>query len=272
MITEVGGTVGDIEILPFLEAIRQLRLEMPAGTNVCYVHVTLVPFIGPSSRAEDQTDPALGDRAAQSRYPTGCSSCAAARHRSPTQLKQQDLEPLRRSRSTRVVNAPDARRACTRLPLVLHEEGLDGVVCRLDCAPYGGPPARSDTSGRQLVAACRERQPRRPASASSASTSSLPGCLPFGRRGAQTRWLLPRRSRSKIDWIQAEEVEGLLDGRPVATTLDGIVIPGGFGERGIEGKIAAATLRPRTRHPVPRDCASGMQVDGDRFRPQRAWA
>ena len=75
VITEVGGTVGDIEILPFLEAIRQYRKE--AGRdNVCYVHVTLVPFIGPSGRAEDQAHAALGDRAAQPGHP-------ARRHRVP---------------------------------------------------------------------------------------------------------------------------------------------------------------------------------------------
>ena len=75
VITEVGGTVGDIEILPFLEAIRQFRKD--AGRdNVCYVHVTLVPFIGPSRRAEDEADAALGDRAAQPRHP-------ARRHRVP---------------------------------------------------------------------------------------------------------------------------------------------------------------------------------------------
>ena len=54
LITEVGGTVGDIEILPFLEAIRQFRLDV-GPTNVCYVHVTLVPFIGPSG--EHKTKP-----------------------------------------------------------------------------------------------------------------------------------------------------------------------------------------------------------------------
>ena len=66
VITEVGGTVGDIEILPFLEAIRQFRKEV-GRDNVCYLHVTLVPFIGPSRRAEDQADPALAS-----------PSCAAA--------------------------------------------------------------------------------------------------------------------------------------------------------------------------------------------------
>ena len=96
VITEVGGTVGDIEILPFLEAIRQMRKD--AGRdNVCYLHVTLVPFVGPVAGAEDQADPALGHRAAQPRHP--------ARHHRVPQLRAdrgqrpaQDLEPVRRRR------------------------------------------------------------------------------------------------------------------------------------------------------------------------------
>ena len=64
VIVEVGGTVGDIEIVPFLEAIRQFRREV-GRDNVCYVHLTLVPYLAPLGRAEDQADPALGDRAAR---------------------------------------------------------------------------------------------------------------------------------------------------------------------------------------------------------------
>ena len=73
IITEIGGTVGDIESLPFLEAARQVRHDV-GRDNVFFLHVSLVPFIGPSRRAEDQADPALGRRAALHRYP-------ARRHR-----------------------------------------------------------------------------------------------------------------------------------------------------------------------------------------------
>jgi CTP synthase len=92
VITEVGGTVGDIEILPFLEALRQFRKD--AGRdNVCFLHVTLVPFIGPSG--EQKTN-----RVAQPGHP-------ARRHRVPQRgaaerrLEAQDLEPVRRRRARR---------------------------------------------------------------------------------------------------------------------------------------------------------------------------
>ena len=68
VITEVGGTVGDIESLPFLEAARQVRHDIGRG-NVFFLHVSLVPYIGPSRRAQDQAHPALGGRAAPGRHP-----------------------------------------------------------------------------------------------------------------------------------------------------------------------------------------------------------
>ncbi|MEY4230958.1 MAG: synthase, partial [Actinomycetota bacterium] len=125
VITEVGGTVGDIEILPFLEAIRQFRKE--AGRdNVCYIHVTLVPFIGPSG--EQKTKPT---------------------QHSVTELRSRGIQPdvivcrseaplsdnLKRKISNlcdvdeaAVVNAADVRNIY-ELPLILHDEGLDDVVC-----------------------------------------------------------------------------------------------------------------------------------------------
>ena len=97
VIVEIGGTVGDIEIVPFIEAIRQFRRDI-GRDNVCYVHLTLVPYLR-LGRAEDQADPALGDRAAQPRYP-------ARRHRLPQRqahlrgAEAQDLAAVRRRPST----------------------------------------------------------------------------------------------------------------------------------------------------------------------------
>ena len=125
IITEVGGTVGDIEILPFLEAIRQFRLDV-GRNNVCYVHVTLVPFIGPSG--EMKTKPT---------------------QHSVTELRSRGIQPdaivcrseepigsdLRRKISNLcdvpvagVTNAADAS-SLYEIPLVLHNEGLDEYVC-----------------------------------------------------------------------------------------------------------------------------------------------
>ena len=259
VITEVGGTVGDIEILPFLEAIRQFRKE--AGRdNVCYIHVTLVPFIGPSG--EQKTKPT---------------------QHSVTELRSRGIQPdvivcrseeplsdnLKRKISNlcdvderAVVNAADARNIY-ELPLILHDEGLDDVVCDvlrldapIDLAPWqagrrqgrGGHQAGADRPDRQVHRACPTPTCRWSRASSTPASTTAPRSRSTGSR--------PRTSRAC--WPPG--------GSPTSTAC---VIPGGFGERGFEGKIAAAGYRPRERHPVPRALPRSAG-DDHRVRPQRA--
>src|SRR4051794_7729149 len=127
VITEVGGTVGDIEILPFLEAIRQFRNDV-GRQNVAYVHVTLVPFIGPSG--EQKTKPTqhsvteLRSRGIQ-------PDAIVCRSEQPISagLKRK-ISALSDVPVSGVVNAADARNLY-EVPLTLHEEGLDNEICRL---------------------------------------------------------------------------------------------------------------------------------------------
>jgi CTP synthase len=230
VITEVGGTVGDIEILPYLEAIRQFRKDV-GRDNVCYVHVTLVPFIGPSG--EQKTKPTqhsvteLRSRGVQPDVIV-CRSSAPlsdSLKRKISNLCDVDLR--------QVVNAADSRNIY-ELPLVLHAEGLDTEVCRI--LQLDGEP---DLSGwEELVE--RVEAANRPV------RIGLIGKYV----GLQDAYLSVVESlkhaafhhgaKVEIDWVQAEDVEGLLaSGR--LHELDGMVIPGGFGVRGIEGKMAAAT-------------------------------
>jgi len=248
VITEVGGTVGDIEILPFLEAIRQYRKE--AGRdNVCYIHVTLVPFIGPSG--EQKTKPT---------------------QHSVTELRSRGIQPdvivcrseealsasLKRKISNlcdvderAVVNAADARNIY-ELPLILHDEGLDAVVCDVlrieaeaDLGPWEKVVELVDKASRPvrigLIGKYVDLQ--------DAYLSVVESIKHAGfHHGAKV----------EIDWIQAEEVEGLLaEGR--LADLDGMVIPGGFGVRGVEGKIAAAEYARVNGVPCLGLCL-GMQV------------
>ena len=263
VITEVGGTVGDIEILPFLEAIRQFRKES-GRDNVCYVHVTLVPFIGPSG--EQKTKPTQ-------------HSVTELRSRGiqPDLIVCRSEEPLSDDLKVKisnlcdvdaraVVNAADARNIY-ELPLILHDEGLDDVVCEvlrlestgaeLDLGPWeqvvelvesATEPVRIGLIGKYVQLA-------------DAYLSVVESLKHAGfHHGAKV----------EVDWIQAEDVEGLLAAGRLAD-LDGIVIPGGFGPRGIEGKIAAAQLRPRRGRAVPRPVPRPAD-DDDRVRPQRARA
>ena len=249
VITEVGGTVGDIEILPFLEAIRQFRLDI-GRENVCYVHVTLVPFIGPSG--EQKTKPT---------------------QHSVTELRSRGIQPdaivcrsegpisgdLKRKISSlcdvpveAVVNAADAE-SLYDIPLVLHDEGLDRVVCehlRIDA----GEPDLADWEDLVSRVAAATFPVRigiigKYVSLPDAYLSVVESLHHAGaHHGADIQ----------IDWIQAEEVEGLLAAGRLGD-LDGIIIPGGFGERGIEGKIAAANYAREQLVPCLGLCL-GMQV------------
>ena len=127
VVTEIGGTVGDIEILPFLEAIRQIRNEI-GRDNVCYVHVTLVPYLGPSG--EQKTKPTQ-------------HSVTELRSRGvqPDVIILRSDRPIPKSLKTKIslqcdvpekgvisnIDAPNLY----EIPLALHEEGLDDYVCEL---------------------------------------------------------------------------------------------------------------------------------------------
>ncbi|MEZ5310867.1 MAG: CTP synthase [Microthrixaceae bacterium] len=249
VITEIGGTVGDIEILPFLEAIRQFRLDI-GRDNVCYVHVTLIPFIGPSG--EQKTKPT---------------------QHSVTELRSRGIQPdaiVCRSEQVisdglkakisalcdvpvdAVVNAADAS-SLYDIPLVMHDEGLDRTVVNILRLPDTEPDL---TEWRDLV--------------EKVSKATFP--VKVGIIGKYVR--LPDAYLSvveslnhagfhhgadvEVEWIEAEDVEALLASGHFGD-LDGIVIPGGFGERGIEGKIAAARFAREHEIPCLGLCL-GMQV------------
>ena len=248
VITEVGGTVGDIEILPFLEAIRQYRKE--AGRdNVCYIHVTLVPFIGPSG--EQKTKPTqhsvteLRSRGIQ-------PDIIVCRSEEPlsTSLKRK-VSNLCDVDERAVVNAADVRNIY-ELPLVLHDEGLDTVVCetlRIDAQPDLSSWERVVTMVENATKPVRIGLIGKYIELHDAYLSVVESIKHAGfHHGAHV----------EIDWIQAEEVEGLLAAGRLAE-LDGMVIPGGFGVRGVEGKIAAAEYARVNNVPCLGLCL-GMQV------------
>jgi CTP synthase len=248
VITEVGGTVGDIEILPFLEAIRQFRNEV-GRDNVCYVHVTLVPFIGPSGEQKSK--------------PT---------QHSVTELRSRGIQPdvivcrsdeplsdsLKRKISNQcdvdnraVINAVDVKNIY-ELPLIFHDEGLDTVIC--DVLRIDAPIDLSHW--RQLVA-------RIEASVSPVRIGLIGKYVDLHDAYLSVIESLKHAgfhpgAQIEVTWIQAEDVEGLLADEAMGS-LDGIVIPGGFGPRGIEGKIRAAEYARENSVPCLGLCL-GMQV------------
>jgi CTP synthase len=248
VITEVGGTVGDIEILPFLEALRQFRKD--AGRdNVCYLHVTLVPFIGPSG--EQKTKPTqhsvteLRSRGIQ----PDVIVCRSEEPLSPN-LKRK-ISNLCDVDERAVINAADARNIY-ELPLILHEEGLDDTVCdvlrmesTIDCSSWQSLVEKVEAATTPVKIGLIGKYVDLPDAYLSVVESLKHAGFHHG-------------AKVEIDWIQAEEVEGLLAAGRLSH-LDGIVIPGGFGPRGIEGKIAAATYAREEMLPCLGLCL-GLQV------------
>ncbi|MBT5555015.1 MAG: CTP synthase [Ilumatobacter sp.] len=248
VITEVGGTVGDIEILPFLEAIRQFR-NMVGRDNVCYIHVTLVPFIGPAG--EQKTKPT---------------------QHSVTELRSRGIQPdvivcrseeplsddLKRKVSAMcdveeraVVNAADANNIY-ELPLILHDEGLDDFVCdvlrldgTIDLTYWQQFVAKVEAATTPVRIGLIGKYIQLP----DAYLSVVESLKHAGfHHGADV----------EIEWIQSENVEGLLAAGQLSH-LDGIVIPGGFGHRGVEGKIAAARYAREEQVPCLGICL-GLQA------------
>ncbi|HEX3946181.1 MAG TPA: CTP synthase [Acidimicrobiales bacterium] len=251
VIVEIGGTVGDIEIVPFVEAIRQFRRDI-GRDNVCYVHLTLVPYLAPSG--EQKTKPT---------------------QHSVTELRSRGIQPdvivcrsdkdisegLKRKISLlcdvpieAVISAIDAS-SIYEIPLTLHEEGLDRVVCRtlgLDTADHPVELAewerlvhRVETADRPVRIGIVGKYVNLPDAYLSVVEALRHAGFHHGVRVV-------------FDWIDAELVPGLLDTDRLHD-LDGVVIPGGFGERGVEGMVAAATYTREHEIPLLGLCL-GLQV------------
>ena len=231
VITEVGGTVGDIEILPFLEAIRQFRKDV-GRDNVCYVHLTLVPDIGPSGEQKTKpTQHSVTDLRSRGIQP---DVIVCRSHQPLGEGLKRKISNLCDVPVEAVVSAVDTDNIY-EIPLVLHDEGLDDYVCRL--LRFDGPEHETDLSGWR------------------ATVERIEAAAVPVRVGVVAKYLLPDAYLSvtealrhagahhgaavEVDWVRAEDVTGLLAEARLAD-LDAVVIPGGFGERGVEGKIAAA--------------------------------
>jgi CTP synthase len=248
VITEVGGTVGDIEILPFLEAIRQFRLDV-GRENVCCLHVTLVPFIGPSGEQKTKpTQHSVTELRSRGIQPDAII-CRSDRPLSDA-LKRK-ISALCDVPPQAVVNAADAANIY-EVPLVLHEEGLDEVVCN-----HLGLSGDVDLSEWEVLVDRVEHLDRNVKVGLIGKYVSLKDAY-LSVAEALRHGGYHHGADVEIEWIQAEDVEGLLAAGRLAH-LDGIVIPGGFGERGTEGKIAAARYA-REQHVPCLGLCLGLQM------------
>jgi CTP synthase len=251
VIVEIGGTVGDIEIVPFIESIRQFRRD--AGRdNVCYVHLTLVPYLAPSG--EQKTKPT---------------------QHSVTELRSRGIQPdvivcrsdqpisdsLKRKISllcdvpvNAVISAVDEE-SIYDIPITLHHEGLDTIICNtlnidleehsIDLAPWESVVRRVHNTTTNLRIGIIGKYVTMPDAYLSVGESIRHAGFGIG-------------ARTTIEWLEAERVPAEIDADRLGQ-LDAIIVPGGFGERGIEGMIATARIARENDIPYLGICL-GMQI------------
>ncbi len=239
VITEVGGTVGDIESLPFLEAIRQFGNEI-GRANVMFVHVTLVPYIATSEELKTKpTQHSVAELRSKGIHP---DVIIVRSDREIDDSVRKKISLFCDVEQRAVIAAPDSK-DIYEVPLVLNAGGLDNVVCdRLGLVT--GPPNLE--TWKAMV--------ERAMSATDEVTIGIVGKyvdLPDAylsvaeslRHAAASKGL-----RLDLRWVPSDELTGLLS-ESYLEDLDGVVIPGGFGYRGVEGKIQA--IRYAREHDIP---------------------
>ena len=251
VIVEIGGTVGDIEIVPFIESIRQFRRD--AGRdNVCYVHLTLVPYLAPSG--EQKTKPT---------------------QHSVTELRSRGIQPdiivcrsdqplsdgLKRKISllcdvpiNAVISAVDAP-SIYDIPITMHNEGLDTMVCAtlgidvdqhpIDLRAWQEVVRRVHSTSRNLRIGVIGKYVTMPDAYLSVGESIRHAGFAVG-------------ATTTIEWLEAERVPAEIESDRIRQ-LDGIVVPGGFGERGGDHPLDAARIAREHDIPYLGICL-GMQV------------
>ncbi len=256
VITEVGGTVGDIESLPFLEAIRQFGNDV-GRASVLFIHVTLVPFIASSD--ELKTKPTQHSVAELRSHGIHPDVIVVRSDRAIDDQVRRKISLFCDVVPKAVIAAPDAS-DIYEVPLILRQGGLDTVVCeRLgittgpsDMVRWKEMVERAAAATKPVTIGIVGKYVDLPDAYLSVVESLRHGAAHHGRR-------------LDLRWIPSEELTGLL-AATYLEGLDGIVVPGGFGSRGVEGKIQAIRYAREQAIPVPR-AVPRSAVCGDRDRP-----
>ncbi|MCW4149689.1 CTP synthase [Halomonas sp. 18H] len=247
-LVEIGGTVGDIESLPFLESIRQIRSEQGASKAI-FMHLTLVPYI--QTAGETKTKPT--QHSVKELRSIGIQPDILI-CRSEVELEESERRKIALFTNVEeraVVPLQDAD-TIYRIPLMLHEHGLDDIVCdKLRLEPG---EARLDEWIRVLDAKLNPLK-----SINIAMVGKYMELLDAYKslNEALIHAGIQSRIKVNIDHIDSEDIEH--HGPERLAGKDAILVPGGFGERGVEGKIAAARFAREKRIPYLGICL-GMQV------------
>ncbi|WP_127475688.1 CTP synthase [Microbacterium sulfonylureivorans] len=231
IITEIGGTVGDIESQPFIEAARQIRHEL-GRQNVFFVHVSLVPFMGASG--EQKTKPTQHSVAALRSIGIQPDALVLRSDRPVTESNKRKIALMCDVDEGAVVNAVDVP-SIYEIPTMLNEQGLDDYIVR---ALGLSKAAAVDWSRWERVLQAVHNPKHEVTIGLVGKYIDLPDAY-LSVTEALKAGGFAQETQVKIRWIPSDECETPEGAERALAPLDGIVIPGGFGIRGIEGKIGA---------------------------------
>jgi CTP synthase len=250
VLVEIGGTVGDIEGLPFFEAIRQLGNELPRGATI-FIHLTLVPYI--SSAGELKTKPTQHSVKELRSIGIQPDILLCRTDRAIPQSERRKIALFCNVRAEAVIQALDMA-SIYEVPLAYHKEGLDAQV--LAAFGMADAPAPDLERWQSIVRAIKTPEGKvtiaivgKYTEHKDAYKSLIEALMHAG---------IANNVKVDLEWIESEVFEGE-DPAPKLEHVDGILVPGGFGERGSEGKIMAAKFA-RERHVPYFGICFGMQM------------
>jgi CTP synthase len=250
VLCEIGGTVGDIEAMPFLEAIRQLGNDLPRGSAV-YIHLTLMPYI--PAAGELKTKPTQHSVKELRSIGIAPDILLIRADREIPESERRKLSLFCNVRSSAVIQALDVD-TIYDVPMAYHREGLDSEVL----AAFGIDPAPKPRMERWDEVSNRIHNPE------GEVTIAVVGKY-TGLKDAYKSLIealhhggMANKVKVNLDWIESEIFEQE-DPTPYLQKVHGILVPGGFGERGSEGKILAAKFAREKKVPYFGICF-GMQM------------
>ncbi len=250
VICEIGGTVGDIEAMPFLEAIRQLGNDLPRN-NAVYVHLTLMPYI--PTAGELKTKPTQHSVKELRSIGIAPDILLVRADRAIPKEERRKLSLFCNVRESAVIQALDVGHIYD-VPMAYHKEGLDSEVL----AAFGIDPAPKPRMERWQEISNRIHNPE--GEVTIAVVGKYTGLKDAYKSliEALSHGGMANKVRVKLDWIESEIFEKE-DPTPFLDKVHGILVPGGFGERGSEGKILAAKFARERKVPYFGICF-GMQM------------
>ncbi len=238
-IVEIGGTVGDIESLPFLEAIRQMPYDV-GRDNVLYVHLTLVPYIGAAGELKTKPTQHSVNKLREIGIQPHILLCRTDRY-IPPEMKAK-IAMFCNVEKDAVITAKDVE-TIYEVPIVFRKEGLDELIVRQLHIEAGPPNLREWDAMVQKI-----KHPKHEISiALVGKYAGLKECYK-SLAEALVHGGIDHETKVNITWIESEDVERQGTER-ILREADGILIPGGFGTRGVEGKIL--TIKYAREREVP---------------------